>query len=380
MRQVDLVVMSGWGGGSEVEQLVDGARRAIAIDLIDKALSIDVFARIIVSTNDDVLADLVRGLGVIIEKDPPDVAFHFGLRLQQVIAKYSIEAMLYFGAGCAPLLSDQVLAELANKIGKADRLFVANNFYSVDFCAFTPATVLLSLEAPVYDNGIGWLLSQEGGLPAEELPRTTATVFDVDTPTDVLLLARHPAVPPHTRDYLDSLSLDTSRVDRVGSAFVDPAAEVLISGRVGSRVMAFLEQQSASRTRVFSEERGMRADGRLDRGQVRSLLGMHIEAVGLEQFFQQVVPELGQAAVIDDRVIWAHHRVWPLARDRFCSDLFWLECITEPYVHRFTKAALACPVPLVLGGHSVVSGGLHVLVEGAWTNSGIDIDRPVKTS
>ena len=39
MRRVDLVVMSGWSSGDEVVQLVDGARRAIARDLIDKALA-----------------------------------------------------------------------------------------------------------------------------------------------------------------------------------------------------------------------------------------------------------------------------------------------------------------------------------------------------
>mgnify|MGYP006302922901 CR=1 FL=1 len=124
----------------------------------------------------------------------------------------------------------------------------------------------------------------------------------------------------------------------------------------------------------------MRADGRLDRGEVRSLLGLHIEAVGLERFFQEVVPELGQAALIDDRVLWAHRRTWPAARYRFCSDLFMVERIKDPYLRRFTQAAAACPVPVVLGGHSVVSGGLYVLVEGAWQRSGVDVDRPFGTT
>ena len=119
----------------------------------------------------------------------------------------------------------------------------------------------------------------------------------------------------------------------------------------------------------------MRASGRLARQEVRSVLGMYVETVGLERFFQDVIPELGQAAFIDDRVLWAHHGVWPSASDRFSSDLFQTEQIVDPWVRRFTEAALACPVPVVLGGHSLVSGGLCVLVEAAWATGGIDIQR-----
>ena len=117
----------------------------------------------------------------------------------------------------------------------------------------------------------------------------------------------------------------------------------------------------------------MRADGRLAREKVRSLLGMHMESVGVERFFRYVIPELGQAAFIDDRVLWAHHRTWPSTDDRFNSDLFRPECITDPFIRGFTEAAMACPIPVVLGGHSLVSGGLRVLIEAAWTRSGIDL-------
>ena len=80
---------------------------------------------------------------------------------------------------------------------------------------------------------------------------------------------------------------------------------------MSSKTLAYLEKESACRTRVFSEERGMRADGRMERGEVRSLLGMHMQAVGMERFFQEVLPELGQAAFLDDRAIWVHCGVWP---------------------------------------------------------------------
>jgi hypothetical protein len=121
----------------------------------------------------------------------------------------------------------------------------------------------------------------------------------------------------------------------------------------------------------------MRADGRLARGEVRSLLGMHVQSVGVERFFREVIPQLGQAVFLDDRVLWAHYQTWPVASDRFNSDLFRPRAISDPFVRRFTEAAISCPVPVVLGGHSLVSGGLRVLVEAAWSRSGLDFQRPI---
>ena len=380
MRRVDLVVMSGWSSGDEAVQLVDGARRAIARDLIDKALAARAFDSIIVSTSDPVLAETQTGSGVVVDLDPPGEPFHFGLRLQQLISDHHIERLVYLGAGSAPLLSSATLGEMAERARTADRLFLSNNFYSVDFCAIVPASALLAAAPPENDNGLGWLLGDKVGLPAEELPRTTATSFDVDTPTDLVALAMHPEAPPRVRAYLDGLSLDTRHVESAIAVFVNRQAEALISGRVNSRIMAYLERETACRTRVFSEERGMRADGRLARGEVRSLLGQLMDVVGVSRFFCEVLPKLGDAVFLDDRVLWAHRHAWPAMADRFNSDLYRPERIVDPFVRAFTEAAAACPVPVVLGGHSLVSGGLYVLVDAAWARSGVDLDRPVTST
>jgi hypothetical protein len=372
--------MHGQKGGGEAQRMVDGVRRAIAHDLVDQAIAVDAFARIIVSTNDLALARSLSELDVIVEIDPSGETFHFGTRLQQLVLKYSVDRLVYLGGGCAPLLAASTLSEMAERVRHSDCLFLANNFYSVDFCAFVPAKALLSVSPPDRDNALGWLLRQDAGLPAEELLRITATSFDVDTPTDLMVLSMHPDVPTHTRAYLDHLPLDFEHITAASAVFLDRQAEALVSGRVNSRIMAYLERETVCRTRIFSEERGMRADGRLARGEVRSVLGMHMESVGIERFFQDVIPQLGQAAFLDDRVLWAHHGVWPASNDRFSSDLLRPERIENPFVRSFTEAALLCPVPVVLGGHSLVSGGLCVLVEAAWAQGGVDIQRPLGSS
>jgi CTP:molybdopterin cytidylyltransferase MocA len=382
MRPVDLIIMNGYNGTSDVEEMVNGARRAMTRDLVDKAVASNAFSSIIISTNDRQLVELLpsapSGTQIVIEPDPGDVAFHFGKCLQALISKHDIERVVYLGGGSAPLLPVATLTEMAERVREADALFLANNFYSVDFCAFTPASALLSFDALPNDNGLGWLLGKEGGLPSCELPRTVNTIFDVDTPIDLAVLSLYPELPQHIEAYLAELSLDTRHIERAIKVFVSRQVEVLISGRVSSQVIAYLGHETACRARVFSEERGMRSSGRLAQQQVYSLLGMHMQCVGIERFFAEELPLLAQAAFIDDRVLWAHFRMWPSSNDRFNSDLMRPQEIIDPFVRRFTDAAMSCPVPVVLGGHSLVAGGLYVLIDAAWALSETDLERTVK--
>jgi hypothetical protein len=40
--------------------------------------------------------------------------------------------------------------------------------------------------------------------------------------------------------------------------------------------------------------------------------------------------------------------------------------VEQPYLREFTHAAVEAPLPVILGGHSLVSGGLMLLTEAAW--------------
>ena len=122
----------------------------------------------------------------------------------------------------------------------------------------------------------------------------------------------------------------------------------------------------------------MRASGRQTRGEVRSLLGYYLDAVGLDRFFQALAT-MAQAVFLDNRVIFAHHGIWPSAADRFYSDLRRPEQVGEPFVRALTEAALAASVPVIMGGHSLVSGGMYALVEAAWAR-GHDVPRHVHPS
>jgi CTP:molybdopterin cytidylyltransferase MocA len=373
--RVVMLIMTGSGEGSEVERMVAQARQAITLDIVDKALTVEAVDRVIVSTNSRSLAEKLRGKPVCIELDAPGEEFHFGRQLLALINKHKIEKLFYVGGGSGPLLSAEEIGHIAEDLLSADQLLIANNFYSTDFAAFTPASVLKDADPPAFDNDLGWLLGETLGLPIRELPRTAATQLDVDTPMDLMALQLHPAAGRHLQRYLEGLDLDISYLEGAIKFFTDREAMVVVAGRVSAATWTYLESETACQVRLFAEERGMRASGRQARAEVRSLLGFYLDEVGVERFFA-TLSTLGQAAFIDSRVIFAHKGLWPPAADRFYSDLRQPEKIADPFVRHFTEAAMQAPIPVVLGGHSLVAGGLYALIEAAWAR-GKDLPRHI---
>ena len=166
---------------------------------------------------------------------------------------------------------------------------------------------------------------------------------------------------------MDNSAIDTSRYQACLPLLTDVNAQVLIAGRVGSQVWQYLEKETACRVRLYAEERGMRAEGR-EEGKARSLLGFHIQQAGCRRFFAELT-EMVDAAIIDTRVLFAHVSGRPSRADRFLSDLGRYEEIEDPFVHEFTEAAVKAPIPVLLGGHSLVAGGLMALTEMAWRDA-----------
>jgi len=250
----------------------------------------------------------------------------------------------------------QVLAE--------PHTIVANNLYSCDFAAWSPGEALEKIEPPAVDNDLAYRLFQRAGLRGVALARNAATQLDIDTPTDLMTTALDPAVGKHLRAFLDTAPLDFTRVQRIRDILGNQTVTALIAGRVPASLPLLLERHTRCQWRILSEERGMRASGRIARGEVRSLLGYYLEVVGAFEFFATLA-RLADAAILDTRVLFAHRRLSPCAADRFNSDLLHAEEITDPFVREFTAAARAATILILLGGHCLVSGGMYVLIEQA---------------
>lgn len=362
-EEIILLLLVGGRGQSEVEQAIDGAHRAAARDLLELLLRAGLIGRAVVATDNPAWGEALAGLPVEVDLDPPGQPFHFGRRLAGLIERYRAQRVLYSGGASAPLLDSDSWGQILARLEESERLVITNNIHSCDWLGFTPAAEMLPLIAQeASDNALAWILAHEGGLPVESLPASAATRFDLDTPIDLLIAQRHPDIGPHLRRFLDGLTWKAPQLDGVMAEMAREGGSLAVAGRVSAAAWAALERATRCWVRVFAEERGMRASGRQERGEARSLLADYLELVGVENFFQELA-ELTNGVLFDNRVILAARRLWPSALDRFNSDLFRWDRVEEPFLRRFTRAAAEARMPVVLGGHSIVAGGLMALVE-----------------
>jgi hypothetical protein len=361
-----LLLFCGGMKGSSAEDAFAAALRECALDTLQEAASSGAYARLIL-VEDQTTAAALEGrlpVGTTLDLDAPATAFHFGRRLRDVVQRHELARPVYVGCGL-PLIKAAELAHVANELRESEKAVVANNFFSADLLGFVPGSVVEAVTLPDNDRIIPRLLRDEGGLENRSLVRTMQNQFDLDTPGDLAILAAAGGAGPNLQRHIAAAAIDTSRLEAASRLFTDRDAEVVVAGRVGTQTWQYLESETACRVRMFAEERGLQAAGRDTNGQARSLLAFHLQSVGSQRFFQEL-SEMGQAAFIDTRPLFAHMALKPLRPDRFLSDAMQPGGIEDAWVREFTAAACEAPIPVVLGGSSLVGSGVQLLSEAAW--------------
>jgi hypothetical protein len=253
------------------------------------------------------------------------------------------------------------------------RSALANNRYSADVVAISRADALPDIPALPGDNALPRWLEEVVGYRVDDLRRRWRLAIDIDGPLDLVLLgvtASKPADPADTATV-------TSRWDAVAGVAADRRAEILIAGRTSASTLAWLERHAAARVRAWVEERGLRAASPLaqaDDGRSRplkppaSLLGTLLERDGPGSLGTHLA-RFSDAAIVDSRVLLAHRLGadegrWPIAEDRFASDLLLAGRIVDPWLRELTASAVDAPIPVVLGGHTLVGPGVRLVVGG----------------
>lgn len=360
LERVGVVILEGGRPIDLVERQMVGIRQAMTLDTIEKLLAIPEIDNVYLSTNYPALAESAEALGAMVVAE--ELPFHFGTCLQHVINSANLDGVIYIGGASCPFLTADEFRGIAIDLRSRKRIVFTNNPQSSDIVAFTPASVINEIELPDNDNVLATLLRNQAGLERVLLPHSVGVHFDIDTPSDVLVMALSPKVGRRTRQALDDLDWDSSRVRQAMGLMASPHSRVLLAGRVNPWTMSQIGTYYRCRLRVISEERGMRAMGRADRGEVHSLFGFLLQQLGPKGLVNYVA-SIADAAFIDTRVVFAHLHLELTEGQRFASDLGWVDQIPDQLIADFTSAAFAAPIPIILGGHSLVAGSMWSLVD-----------------
>jgi hypothetical protein len=290
----------------------------------------------------------------------------------------AVDAIGYAGAGAMALVRDEALDALLSPLAGE---VVANNRFSAD--GWTVAgdleRALAALEACDSDNAAPRAL-ETLGFRSRDLGSEQYSRFDVDTPLDLALLrvatrlSETRRVDGRVTAFLEMARLPGDRplevpgLSALGEVVRDRTAELVLAGRVPAATLRYLETETACRVRAFVEERGMRS---ARSARPRSLLARWLERDGPRALVDEL-SRLGDAVVLDTRVLMAalvgssDDARWPPAEDRFASDFGDVARIATPWLRELTEAASGSRVPVLMGGHALVSDGLRKLDEAAW--------------
>lgn len=315
---------------------------------------------------------------VAIVAGPPDQR-PFGWRLRELVRAERPAGLVVLGSGAVPLATPRDLGAFVGTAGGDLPVALANNRYSADVVAVAQAEALMALPDLPGDNALPRWLEEVGGYEVRDLRRRWRLAIDVDGPLELVLLGEGSATGAPDVAFL------RDRLARVRSVATDRRAELLVSGRTSPATLAWLERAAAARVRAFVEERGLRAASRLAqgggpgegsgggaqptaRGQRApvSLLGLLLDRDGPASIGAHLA-RLSDAAIVDSRVLLAHRlgadeRGWPPTEDRFASDLLLPERIGDPWLRALTEAARDAPIPILLGGHSLVGPGVRLVL------------------
>ncbi len=285
-----------------------------------------------------------------------------------------VAGLVVFGAGAVPFLRRSDARRLVRLAASGARRALTNNRYSSDVCAIGDAAVLRDLPALPGDNALPRWLAERAGVAVEELPGRERLAFDLDTPLDLALLALVSGAPGPLRRLAVAAGLAVPRLAELRALLGDRTRELLVFGRGSAHGLARLERDAACRVRFLAEERGLRGATALAQGHhpatarpPHATLGRLLAARGGPASLGTTIAELADGAVLDSRVLLADRlgadeRSWPGAEDRYASDLLRPVAIRDAWLRDLTAAASASPLPILLGGHTLVGPGLRILL------------------
>ncbi|MCF7890637.1 hypothetical protein K9M78_05395 [Candidatus Bipolaricaulota bacterium] len=360
---VTLVVATGVQGNSRPERALNQALEANTLDLLEIAGAVSGFERRILITNSERLINFSTSNSSDVSLERSSRNFNFGRSLFDIIRNYNIENLFYIGGGSGPLLEKKDFEKIVSFLVRTSGTLLANNFYSADMIGLSSAQEILKLDPPESDNGLGWL-ARDGGLRPHEMTRRAKTQLDLDTPVDLIPLKLSGRADGRLKEHLSQVTTGNTRIRDILPQFTDQESRLVVGGRIGASTWSYMEKNAACQVDVISEGRGSYG-GNGKRGPESFWLGKSLQDLGPENFIRSV-GEKGTGFFLDSRVLFDFLGEWPSRKDRFSSDLLEPNDVEPDYLRDLTRAAREYPKPVVLGGHSMISGSLYLMTDVAW--------------
>ena len=297
----------------------------------------------------------------------------FGSRLRDLAVAGRPAGLVVLGSGAIPLATAAERRAFIVAAAGDDPAALTNNRYSADIVAISRTDGLPEIPDLPADNALPRWLEEVAGYRVDDLRRRWRLAFDIDGPLDLVLLG----IGSVGGAPIDTTAVE-ARLAAVRTVAADRRTELLIAGRTSAATLAWLERHAAARVRAWVEERGLRAASGLAQSadaaghrerpvrRAASILGALLDRDGAGSLGDHLA-RFGDAALVDSRVLLAHRfgadeSAWPGPEDRFASDLLLPERVADPWLRDLTESAVTAPIPVVLGGHTLVGPGVRFVI------------------
>jgi hypothetical protein len=288
--------------------------------------------------------------------------FHFGDTLRSIVNRFSLERVLVFAGASAPLYYPDIWHFYERLLTNRTNVVLENNPGSADVIGFHPGAAVNEIDPPEIDNHLGRRL-REVGLKRILIPNTSELHFDIDVPTDVAVLRQigSERVGPRTREVLSQPIFENKSLDRFVERLrsEENRPTLCMAGRIETSTLQFYRANFPMRMHCLMEGRGLRY--LVDQGEtVVTPTSTIVREKGFEGLFRVLTAGI-EFLVLDWRPMMVGLNQHFAQEERFRADLLHVDHVKSPLLQQFAAAAVAQDKEIILGGHSLVSGGLWQL-------------------
>lgn len=356
-KKITPIIIENWDiqlSKGSISEAIKEVREQMIFDTCQKMFKSGYFNSTIIVGDENFQKKIEKFNFLIFEKIEKD--FNFGKSLLKIINKYSLDKIFYFGAGSCYFLNIDELKFISEKTVKGQ--FISNNLVSSDFISFSSSDLNreIILNFPNIDNYFSSYLMSKTSLKYLKMPVSLGSIFDIDTPNDIAILSKITDNSGRVGEYISNSIFKNIDLNKFIKILSSKSSEIFVYGRINPLNLYMAERNIPCKIRFLSEERGLKIRGRAS----ASLLEYIFQSENFDIFFK-LFENICDGGIFDTRAVFSLFAGEYEQEDLYLSDMKMWEKIKNPFIKSFTKRVSESELPIILGGHSVVNGGLMAL-------------------